>query len=148
MHHCIACSLSTAPSLTTVRVAQVLGLETREGLRNRKGEFICRDSRFNEPALCLALTGAMGWTLTADVSWLPSCSCYMPTCSSGTSVEWRCSGCAVQCHSVEMGDSSAYIWTSKADITQTHACTDLNTNSYESPFNNFTWTARLQKCVN
>lgn len=109
MHHSIACSLSTPPPLTTVRAAQVLSLETGEGSCNRKGEFICRDSRSNEPALCLALTNGMGWTLTADVSWLPSCSCCMPTCSSGTSVEWRCSGCAVQCHSVETVDSSAYI---------------------------------------
>lgn len=110
MHHCSTCSPSTAPPLTVVRVARVLGLETGERISaGRKGELVCRDSRSREPAHCLAFINGIGRTQTADVSWLPSCSCCMPTCSSGTSVEWSCSGCAGQCHSAETGQSSAYI---------------------------------------
>lgn len=52
-----------------------------------------------------------GWGLEPDVSLPPSCSCCMPTCWSETSAEWRRSGCAVQCRSVERGESLSMWYT-------------------------------------
>ena len=112
MHCCSDGSLGTAPPLTAVRGAGVLGQETGEGnLCRRKREFICGDlfwGRSDEPppSFCQQVGGGWGGGLTAYVSLPPSCSCCMLTWSSETSAEWRRSGCAVQCRSVERGESS------------------------------------------
>lgn len=47
----------------------------------------------------LPVANGVGGGAKVDVSWRPSCSCCMPTCSSETSAEWKRSGYAVRCHS-------------------------------------------------
>lgn len=42
-----------------------------------------------------------GGAAQADLSWPPSCSCCMPTCSSETSAEWKRFGSAVRCRSAQ-----------------------------------------------
>lgn len=83
--------------------ARVLGRETGEGLcAGGAGGLICRDSRVVSPPLVSEMVAGGPWQ---QVSWPPSCSCCTPTCSSGTSAEWRSSGCAVRCRSAETGHS-------------------------------------------
>lgn len=102
-------SLCAAPPLTAVRTAGVLGRETGwEGISagGRSLLFFLAEGVIKHPPhhLCFQLPLANGvgvepWRV--DVSWPPSCSCCKPTCSSETSAEWKRSGSAVQCRSVE-----------------------------------------------
>lgn len=73
-------------------------------MQEGRGGLMSRDSRSGESALGFTGRNGGGRSLTAEVSWPPSCSCCTPTCSSGTSVGWRRSGCAVQCRSAGTGN--------------------------------------------
>lgn len=100
-------SIGTAPPVTAVRAAGVLGQETGEGnVSRRKREFICGDCLQKEWLVPSSLRSVALGALAADVSLPPSYSCCSQTCWSETFAEWRRSGCAVQCRSAKRGQNS------------------------------------------
>lgn len=107
MHHYSARSLGTAPPDCSQSCGSAGPRDWgRESLQEEEGVYIWRLFAEGVISPLPASVNSVG-APTVDVSSPPSCSCCMPTCWSEISAEWRRSGCAVQCRSVERGEMYA-----------------------------------------